>query len=154
MRGENKETQMQSSLDPRPIRPLCQWSSALIGGLSVFCINSQIIRAQQCLFSSLQSFPQSPPTIVPYCSVLPPLLYFHLGFLYLCYKLQYLCYSHPPSLPTSIPSSAVSLSLFQVIFLSDFIFCYVLFLLLSSCSLSVSFSLSVMIGCVLLCVCL
>lgn len=46
---------MQSLLGPRPIRPLSQRSPSLIGGLSAFWINSQIIRLQHSLLSFLQS---------------------------------------------------------------------------------------------------
>lgn len=51
---------MQSSLGPRPIRPLSQRFPTLIGGLSAFCINSQIIMLQHSLLSSLQSLSLSP----------------------------------------------------------------------------------------------
>lgn len=93
---------MQSSLGPRPIRPLSRRSPTLIGGLSAFCINSQIIRLQHSLFSSSQSFSLS-LRFHSSCSVIPPSLHFCLGFLHLCHKLQFLCYSHPPSLPPTSP---------------------------------------------------
>lgn len=47
---------MQSLLGPVPVIPLSQMSPTLIGGLSAFCINSQIIRLQHSLIFSLQSF--------------------------------------------------------------------------------------------------
>lgn len=135
--GKNKETQMQSSSGPRPIRPLSSRSPTLIGGLSAFCINSQIIRLQHSLFSLLQSFSLSPhlfdnSSFFGFIRLSPPSLNFHLFFLYLCHKLQFLCYSHPPSLPPSIPSSSVSFHSFKWFFFSsEFIFSCFLFLHLS-----------------------
>lgn len=109
---------MQSLLGHRPIRPLSSRSPTLIGGLSAFCINSQIIRLQHVLFSSLQSF-SLPPHLFHnsslYHSILLSLLLHHsISIWVFSTSVTNYRFYVPPSLPPSIPCSSVFLSLFQV----------------------------------------
>ena len=138
---------MQSSLGPRPIRPLSQRFPTLIGGLSAFCINSQIITLQHSLLSSLQSLSLYPHLFhnSSFCSfilLIPPFIAtFPSGF------------SLP--LPQITVFTLFSLTTYPLLFylpltLSSDFFSRVFILLLP---LAPSLFLSVMTGCVLLCVC-
>lgn len=115
---------MQSLLGPRPIRPLSQRSPSLIGGLSAFWMNSQIIRLQHSLLSFLQSlFLLVGCFFVFFCSSslyhsilpIPSSLHVHLEFPCFCVKLQFLSYAHPQCLPLH----SLFFQLPQVIFFSS-----------------------------------